>query len=158
MIDVKPMQRSKMDIRPVEFMDLESIKYFVTEVFEIDVLPHFNDQGKAEYKARVLSDVVKTFDTACFKALKVVCTGEIVGFGALRDGNYLTHLFVSKSMQGQGVGRRLLSALLNTTEAKELSLRSSVNAVGFYESYGFETTGRESDFNGIRFVPMCLKR
>ena len=147
-----------MDIRQVEFLDLESIKYFVTEVSEIDVLPRFNDQGKAEYKARVLPDIVKTFDTACFKALKVVCTGEIVGFGALRDGNYLTHLFVSKSLQGQGIGKQLLSALLNMTEANEISLRSSVNAVGFYKSCGFEMTGSEADFNGIRFVPMCLAR
>ncbi|MDP5055513.1 MAG: GNAT family N-acetyltransferase [Marinomonas hwangdonensis] len=147
-----------MDIRQVEFLDLESIKYFVTEVSEIDVLPRFNDQGKAEYKARVLPDIVKTFDTACFKALKVVCTGEIVGFGALRDGNYLTHLFVSKAVQGQGIGKRLLDTLLNKTNAEKISLRSSVNAVGFYESYGFEATGSEADFNGIRFVPMCLTR
>ncbi|WP_368073959.1 GNAT family N-acetyltransferase [Marinomonas sp. FW-1] len=39
-----------------------------------------------------------------------------------------------------------------------ISLRSSVNVVGFYESYGFEVTRSEADFNGIRFVPMCLVR
>jgi predicted GNAT family N-acyltransferase len=60
-------------------------------------------------------------------------------------------------MQGQGIGKRLLSALLNTTDSTEISLRSSVNAVGFYKSYGFEVTGNEADFNGIRFVPMSLQ-
>ena len=147
-----------MDIQKVDMADLELVKHFVSQVSEVDVLPHLNDQGKAEYKARVLPDIVTTFDTTRFQTLKVVDSGEIVGFAALRDGNYLTHLFVSKSMQGQGIGKRLLSVLLDTTDATEISLRSSVNAVGFYESYGFEATGSEADFNGIRFVPMSLAR
>lgn len=147
-----------MDIQQVEFVDLESVKRFISQVSEMDVLPNFNDQGKAEYKLRVLPDVVMTLDTERFQTLKVIFAGEIVGFGALRDGNYLTHLFVSKSMQGQGVGKQLLSTLLNTTGTKEISLRSSINAVGFYESYGFEATGNEAEFNGIRFIPMRLIR
>lgn len=147
-----------MDIQQVEFVDLESVKRFISQVSEMDVLPNFNDQGKAEYKLRVLPDVVMTLDTERFQTLKVISSGEIIGFGALRDGNYLTHLFVSKSMQGQGVGRQLLSTLLNMTDTKEISLRSSINAVGFYESYGFEATGNEAEFNGIRFVPMRFIR
>lgn len=147
-----------MDIQQVEFVDLESVKRFISQVSEMDVLPNFNDQGKAEYKMRVLPDVVMTLDTERFQTLKVISAGEVIGFGALRDGNYLTHLFVSKSMQGQGVGKQLLSTLLNTTDTKEISLRSSINAVGFYESYGFEATGNEAEFNGIRFVPMRFIR
>ena len=50
------------------------------------------------------------------------------------------------------------AARLDRMLPKEISLRSSVNAVGFYESYGFEATGSEADFNGIRFVPMSLAR
>ncbi|WP_417528201.1 GNAT family N-acetyltransferase [Marinomonas shanghaiensis] len=147
-----------MEILHVELTDLDAVKQCVTQVSEVDVLPYFNEQGKMAYKSRVLSDIVTTFDGDRFQTLKVVCSGEIIGFGALRDGNYLTHLFVSTSMQGQGIGKRLLGALLDTTEAKEISLRSSVNAVGFYKSCGFEMTGSEADFNGIRFVPMCLAR
>ncbi|WP_421849341.1 GNAT family N-acetyltransferase [Marinomonas sp.] len=147
-----------MDIQKVDVADLELVKHFISQVSAVDVLPNFNDQGKAEFKARILPDITTTFDNEHFQTLKVIFAGEMVGFGALRDGNYLTHLFVSKSMQGQGIGKRLLDALLSTTEAKEISLRSSVNAVGFYESYGFEATGSEADFNGIRFVPMCLTR
>lgn len=147
-----------MEIQKVDFTDLDDAKRFVSQVSEVDVLPHFNDQGKAEYKARVLADIVTTFDIERFQTIKAVCAGKIVGFGALRDGNYLTHLFVSNSLQRQGIGKRLLSALLNMTEANEISLRSSVNAIGFYESYGFKATGSEADFNGIRFVSMCLTR
>ena len=147
-----------MDIQQVDVADLEPVKLFISQVSAVDVLPNFNDQGKVEYQARVFPDIITTFDTERFQTLKVVDSGEVIGFAALRDGNYLTHLFVSKSVQGQGIGKRLLGTLLNTTDATEISLRSSVNAVGFYESYGFEVTGSEADFNGIRFVPMCLVR
>ncbi|MFW1558838.1 GNAT family N-acetyltransferase, partial [Vibrio parahaemolyticus] len=81
-----------------------------------------------------------------------------LGFAALRGGNYLTHLFVANSQQGSGLGRTLLNHLLNLTDAREVSLRSSVNAVGFYSRNGFVATGEEAEFNGIRFVPMSLVR
>ncbi|MDN3685554.1 GNAT family N-acetyltransferase [Vibrio sinaloensis] len=52
----------------------------------------------------------------------------------------------------------LLNHLLNQTDAREVSLRSSVNAVEFYNRNGFVATGEEAEFNGIRFVPMSLVR
>jgi hypothetical protein len=33
-----------MDIQQVEFVDLESVKRFISQVSEMDVLPNFNDQ------------------------------------------------------------------------------------------------------------------
>ena len=128
----------------------------VKEVSEVDVLPWFNLQGQEKYKERVLPDLATTFDEDRFLSIKAVSDGKLLGFAALRDGNYLTHLFVSQSSQGVGLGRQLLNFLLNATDAKEVSLRSSINAVGFYERNGFVATGEEAEFNGIRFVPMTL--
>ncbi|WOD06745.1 GNAT family N-acetyltransferase [Marinomonas sp. GJ51-6] len=145
-----------MEIQKVTPTDLEAVMVLVKEVSEVDVLPLFSLQGQKEYKERVLPDLTKAFDEERFLAIKAVSDGKLLGFAALRDGNYLTHLFVSKSSQGLGVGRQLLHFLLNATEAKEVSLRSSVNAVGFYERHDFVATGEEADFNGIRFVPMTL--
>ena len=147
-----------MDIQKVEPIDLDAVKRLVEQVSESDVLPELSEEGKATFKSRVLPDIESTFDDGRFLSLKVVVSGNIVGFGALREGNYLTHLFVSKSMQGSGLGKQLLDALFESTAATEIKLRSSVNAVGFYKSYGFETTSAESVFNGVRFVPMCLVR
>jgi predicted GNAT family N-acyltransferase len=56
-----------------------------------------------------------------------------------------------------GVGNFILSHLLGSTGVAEVSLRSSVNAMSFYEKHGFVATGSESEFNGIRFVPMTLR-
>lgn len=145
-----------MDVYPVSHSDLSSILALVKEVAASDVLPLLNDQGQNEFLTRVLDDIKATFDMASFYSVKVVVEGEIVGYGALRDGNYLTHLFVAKQSQGSGVGCFILKHLVESTGANEVSLRSSVNAMSFYERYGFVATGAESEFNGIRFVPMTL--
>jgi len=147
-----------MEIQKVLKSDLGTVTRLVSEVSDKDVLPLLNAQGKQEYKDRVLPDLATTFDDEKFSSIKAVSGGEILGFAALRDGNYLTHLFVASSQQGAGLGHTLLNHLLNQTNAREVSLRSSVNAVGFYNRNGFVATGEEAEFNGIRFVPMSLVR
>ncbi|MGF1767100.1 GNAT family N-acetyltransferase [Enterovibrio makurazakiensis] len=147
-----------MDIQPAKPSDISAVQHLIAMVSELDVLPLFNAQGKEEYKTRVLPDIESTFDESMFTAIKAEHDGEMVGFGALRDGNYVTHLFVSKSCQGTGLGRKLLSSLLDSTSHKEIRLRSSVNAVCFYEHHGFEAMAEEESFNGIRFVRMSLVR
>lgn len=145
-----------MQILAIHMDDLEAIAALMRDVSEVDVVPHFNEQGKMAYRARVLSDIQKIFDPASFNTVKLISEGVLVGFAALREGNYLTHLFVAKEMQGKGAGKLLLDYVLKGTDAKEISLRSSINVVSFYQAFGFETTDTESDFNGIRFVPMRL--
>jgi len=147
-----------MKITKVESKDIRAIEALVKQVSEIDVIPEFDEQGKVEYRERVLTDIHTTFDEERFMALKLEAADGIVGFGALREGNYLTHLFVSKALQGKGAGKRLLKALLDSTSSTHIDLRSSVNAVDFYQLHGFEVTGEESEFKGIRFVPMRLNR
>jgi GNAT superfamily N-acetyltransferase len=145
-----------MEIHPVKESDLETILSLVKNVAECDVLPLLSTQGKSEFNTRVLSDIETTLVEASFKTVKATIDGQIVGYGALRNGNYLTHLFVSKNNQGDGVGKALLAVLLSGIGEIEINLRSSVNAVRFYEYNGFEVTGEEAEFNGIRFVPMRL--
>ncbi|MBW3696712.1 GNAT family N-acetyltransferase [Vibrio sp. T187] len=147
-----------MEIQQVQLADLESVTDLVRTVSAVDVLPNFSEQGKGEYRLRVLPDTKTTFNTEQFYALKIVSKNKVVGFGALRDGNYLTHLFISKEIQGSGMGKQLLAALLASTQEVQINLRSSVNAVSFYQSIGFVTTDKELEFNGIRFVPMSLMR
>lgn len=147
-----------MNIKPVLKSDLDAVTKLVSEVSDKDVLPLLNAQGKQEYKSRVLPDLANTFDDERFSSIMAVSERKVLGFAALRDGNYLTHLFVAPSQQGSGLGRALLNYLLNQTVAAEVKLRSSVNAVGFYHRNGFVATGEEDEFNGIRFVPMSLVR
>lgn len=117
-----------MEIQKVQKSDLDAVIRLVSEVSAKDVLPLLKTQGKQEYKDRVLPDLATTFNDEKFSSIKAVSDGEILGFAALRDGNYLTHLFVANSQQGSGLGRTLLHHLLNQTDAREVSLRSSVGS------------------------------
>ncbi|MCG7497692.1 GNAT family N-acetyltransferase [Vibrio sp. Of7-15] len=147
-----------MDIQKVVPTDLDTVASLVSEVSKIDIFPLLNAQGKEEFSERVIPDLCLTFNGENCLAIKAVSGGRLLGFAALRDGNYLTHLFISKEAQGAGLGRELLNHLLGSTDASEISLRSAVNSVSFYSHHGFVTTGDEAEFNGIRFVPMSLVR
>ncbi|MAD89244.1 MAG: GNAT family N-acetyltransferase [Pseudoalteromonas sp.] len=147
-----------MEIQRVNNEDLIAITDLVEAVSKVAVLPHFNEQGQQEYIARVLPDIKTTFDHDKFVTVKAVSNDTLLGFAAMRAGNYLTHLFVSHQAQGRGIGQKLLQYLLDSTDAQEIKLRSAVNAVDFYLKHGFEITEQEGEFNGIRFVPMSLVR
>lgn len=152
------MGNNEMEFHRVTNKDLTAVKQLIITVSNSDVLPLLNTQGQQEYQKVILPGIEVTFDQANFTSIKALLNGRLVGFAALREGHYLTHLFVDKSAQGKGVGKQLLDQLLGLTTADTITLRSSINAVNFYRSYGFHTTGDEADFNGIRFVPMGLQR
>ncbi|MGF1771500.1 GNAT family N-acetyltransferase [Vibrio wakamikoensis] len=105
------------------------------------------------------AQIVSKNDLSSIHALvKEVATLDVLPLLNTQGQNeFLTHLFVSKQSQGTGVGHFILSHLLSSTDVAEASLRSSVNAMSFYEKHGFVATGPESEFNGIRFVPMTLQ-
>ena len=78
--------------------------------------------------------------------------GEIVGFGELgQETGEVQGLYVSPSVKGRGVGRRLLRKLEERARAhglKSLSLTASLNAVAFYERAGFEAVEELSEAIG----------
>ncbi|MDC5704768.1 GNAT family N-acetyltransferase [Vibrio europaeus] len=147
-----------MHIQKASIDDLDRVLSLVSEVSTIDILPLFSEQGKKQFIERVIPDLHTVFGGENFLAIKAIYDGKLLGFAALRDGNYVTHLFVSKQAQGSGLGRDMLNHLLASTESNEVSLRSSINATGFYRHNGFTVSGDEGEVNGIRFVPMSLIR
>ncbi|MDP2572268.1 GNAT family N-acetyltransferase [Vibrio penaeicida] len=144
-----------MDIKKVEEIDMAAVVELVEKVANSDILPHFNEKGRLTFISKVLPDLKTAFDESKFYSVKAVENGKPIGFGALREGSYITHLFVDTKQQRSGIGKKLLQHLLDHSEAGHVSLNASVNAVSFYESQGFEITDSESEVNGIRFVPMC---
>ncbi|WP_394208786.1 GNAT family N-acetyltransferase [Enterovibrio calviensis] len=147
-----------MIIEETEFADLASVVELVGRVANTNILPHFSEEGREFFTMKVLPDVETTFNRTCFQSAKMTDNGKLIGFGAIRDKDYITHLFVDSAYQGRGLGKLLLQHLLALADADEVRLRASVNSVSFYASQGFNTTDSEAVFNGIRFVPMCWVR
>lgn len=87
-----------------------------------------------------------------------VMNQKMIGAGSLRNGNFLSLLFVEESYQKKGVGRALLASLCDylKTEAGEkfIHLAAAPSAIGFYEKLGFRKTAEEQHVAGIRVTPM----
>ncbi|AOT10715.1 GNAT family N-acetyltransferase [Pseudoalteromonas luteoviolacea] len=145
-----------MQYRTIEHADLVQVSNIVSEVSNIDILPHFCKQGKSEFINRVIPDLEATMNSAIFNTIVATDNEQIVGFAAIRERNYITHVFVSKNAQGKGIGKALVKKLLTFAQGKQVSLRASVNARSFYEALGFCATEPEGRFNGIRFISMSI--
>ncbi|ASD66610.1 GNAT family N-acetyltransferase [Pseudoalteromonas piscicida] len=148
----------KVTINAIQAEDADAIERLMCEVSEVDVLPHFSQLGRDTYLNEIIPEVTQVMCNANFVGAKALLNGELIGFALLRDGNYLTHLFVAKSAQGKGIGGQLLDTVLASTSAAQISLCSSLNAASFYIALGFQATGQEAQRNGIRFIPMRLDR
>jgi len=70
-----------------------------------------------------------------------------VGLGnAISDGHlvvYYPHLLVHPDNQGQGIGRRIMSAMRQRYDSfHQQMLTADVDSTGFYERAGFERAGK----------------
>lgn len=79
---------------------------------------------------------------------------DIVGYIALQNDNHLYHLFVGEAQQGRGIARKLWQHVLQHSDSKKFTLRSSLYAVPVYERFGFRSVGPAGEKEGIGFQPM----
>ncbi|GAK86805.1 putative acetyltransferase [Vibrio ponticus] len=147
-----------MEIEQVNNQDVGALVELISSVASSNILPSLSEEGRKSFISSIRPDVETALDLTRFQSFKVTTDNEIIGFGAIRDSDYITHLFIDTRSQKSGVGKRLLHHLLSRSSAKEVGLKSSVNAVGFYESQGFTVTDTEQSVKGIRYVPMSWLR
>ncbi|CAH0533151.1 hypothetical protein VST7929_01012 [Vibrio stylophorae] len=146
-----------MQIERASQADAASIQMLVEQVSTQSILPDLTLQGRSAYLRFMQEEMASIFEDARYLIVKMSQGQDLMGFAALRDGHYLSHLFVALSWQRRGVGRQLLNALCAHARSNQISLRSSINALGFYQSLGFQKTGPEATYQGIRYVPMRLQ-
>lgn len=82
-----------------------------------------------------------------------------IGTGRLTPQGKIGRLAVVKEWRGRGVGEAMLVALIDMARAQrwpEVELYAQVDAIGFYEKYGFVAYGDEFLDAGIRHRAMKL--
>jgi len=141
-----------MEITEIASEDLEPILALVKKVATSAILPSLGEQGREYFISKVLPDTSKVLDTSMHRSYKLLVDTEIIGFGAIREENYITHLFIDERHQGNGYGKIMLNKLRGN--AQEVRLRASLNSVPFYSAIGFTPIEDEAEVNGIRFVHM----
>ncbi|WP_435106328.1 GNAT family N-acetyltransferase [Arhodomonas sp. AD133] len=90
-------------------------------------------------------------------ALVAVADDQLVGIGMLSRSGEVLLCYVAPEVVGQGVGHRLLRALLHTAEEWKLEhvyAESTATARSFYLRNGFEPVSEPVVDGGIRGYPM----
>lgn len=100
------------------------------------------------------------FDDQDLHCLHVVATdagGTPIGTGRMQPDGRIGRLSVLKQWRGQGIGARMLEALVASSRDRGLEkvyLHAQVQAIPFYERRGFERDGAEFLEAGMRHVAM----
>ena len=100
------------------------------------------------------ADPVCTHVIAYVDACKAIATGRL-----LPDG-HIGRIAVLKPWRRQGIGSRVLQALIEIAHAKGITacaLNAQTHALAFYEGHGFVAEGDEFDDAGIAHRRMVLK-
>lgn len=157
---------SGVALRPARQTDAEEM----CRVQDAAVLHAWPEVYEAE-EVRAWTIAARGLDATHFRARMAVATelvaaapgGGLAGFGEIDlESGELTLLFVDPRWTGHGVGARLLLALEDEAAragVTELSLFASLNAVGFYERYGWRRGARSHNRIGeLTIACWCMLR
>lgn len=96
-------------------------------------------------------------DSYCAHVLAKDSDGNVIGTGRIRSDGRIGRLAVLESRRGNGVGGKILEALIREAHARRLShvyLHAQSQTVSFYEKRGFYMEGSEFFEAGIPHVKM----
>jgi ribosomal protein S18 acetylase RimI-like enzyme len=97
-----------------------------------------------------------------FVAVQEGENNDVIGFIAIKmdaqNPTHLYHLFVDERHQSKGVASALWKNVKAQLSIKQCTVRSSKNAVGFYQTLGFEPSDDRAlqAMNGVVFQAMML--
>ena len=73
-----------------------------------------------------------------------------------RRKRHISLFFVDKDSQGKGIGKELMSVIVNDNENSYITVNSSRYGVPIYEKLGFVKIEDEKEQDGLKFSPMKL--
>ncbi|MGN1234475.1 MAG: GNAT family N-acetyltransferase [Christensenellaceae bacterium] len=140
-----------MKIRPLNKRKLKGAMPLVWRVFSEYEAEHDSEAGQKAFWEAIHSEEYLDSLTA-FGAYE---RKELVGIIATRKaGTHLALFFVDGSRHGEGIGRRLWTAVLAENRSPIITVHSSLYAVEIYRKLGFTVTADVQTEGGIRYVPM----
>ncbi|MDJ0473037.1 GNAT family N-acetyltransferase [Pantoea eucalypti] len=146
----------RMEIRAAIESDATGISELIHSVSikcnfsEAEPCPHWFIES---IKPDVLKPLIVADD---YLWLIAVERGEVTGVLTLFEGNLVKYFFVHPKFHRQGVARALWQQVAPMLRS-EISVRSSLFAVPFYEKLGFKRVGEVKFFNGVSFQTMMAR-
>ena len=152
----------KMDFRKAILQDLAAMKALYADTIRSVCRKDYNEEqvrvwsSSVNKEERWLDVVTNQF------VLLAEIDGVLVGFGTLRNYDYIDFFYVHKDFQGQGIARALLSRLLQeaTRQGEDLVTSDiSITARPFFEKNGFKVvTEQENIRQGLILINYKMVR
>ena len=104
---------------------------------------NIRDYNQAQVEAWAPSDSDLSSWEARIESIKpylATVNGEIAGFADLQEDGYIDMFFCRADMQGMGVGRALMSRLIEEAQSRNIAVlysNVSITARPFFEKFGF---------------------
>lgn len=112
------------------------------EKIDVDFVHGFLSEKSYWAKGRTKEEVQRTIDNSyCIAAYQ---DGHQIGFGRVvtdyQAFAYIMDVFVTPSLKGSGVGKRIMEAILDSGELRHISkfTLATSEAAGFYSKMGFK--------------------
>ena len=147
-----------MEFRAGSPADAEAIAALIAS-FQSELTDDPSGAGAERYLASVSVQAEREYlASERYRYLLAYSDSQLAGFIAIRDGSHLFHLFVERSHQRQGIGRRLwelaMEELCAPSRDGGFTVNSSLSAVPVYHAFGFVPAGSIQSMHGISFLPM----
>jgi len=142
--------------------DLREMQQIYIETIQEVCIQDYNQQQIDEWKSTVKN--TSRWENVLKNQLVVIAekNNKMVGFGTLRDGNYIDFFYIHKNFQRQGIADTILSQL--ETQARKsgnsyITSDISITAKPFFEKKGFVILKEQINIrNGIELINYKMEK
>lgn len=149
-------------IEPYLLGDENEINQLIKTVYDEFVSIDYSAEGNKTFYEWIHPEKIKSRQQGERNIIVAKSNGKIVGVIEIRNNNHISLLFVDKLFQKLGIAGRLLSASINESLKRDVSLDtyevySSPYAIPIYYRLGFVAVGGLQEKSGIKYQTMILK-
>jgi len=147
-----------MTIRSATLHEIPAVVALARESFIHAAAPLYGDEGVRTFLEFATVEAMQKRMQENYTTYVAYRDDTLVGMAHVRDSTHISMLFVATGEQRKGVGRALVEAVVTESTGDVFTIHAGPNSEQAYIRYGFRRTADEQITNGIRFIPMSLKR
>lgn len=143
-----------MAVRKLTADDLQVVSDLCLDAFTESVAPSLSEQGIATFSSIAQAKSFASRMTADNMMLVYEESGRIKGIIELKEGRHIAMLFIAPDCQQQGIGKALVTAIMDYVREDVVTVSASLTSVNAYLRYGFEISAQIAESAGLVYQPM----
>lgn len=143
-----------MSVRKVTAGDLQIVSDICIDAFTESVAPSLSEQGIATFRKIAQAESFASRMKADNTMLVYEEDGRIKGVIELKEGRHIAMLFIIPDCQQQGIGKTLITAIMEYARENVVTVSASLSSVEAYIRYGFEISAEIAESAGLVYQPM----